>query len=153
TAVRRARLDDAIYDGINAATTAMLLGDVEGARRLARQVRRRCQKRLQSGEDYWAQASLGEAAVILGEDTVAADHYTKAATLSRGQLADLTSTRRTARWLAECLYGDPHRFDTCFAIPRVVVFAGHMIDQPGRPEPRFPAHLESSISKALTQRL
>ena len=153
TAVRRARLDDAIYDGINAATTALLLGEAERARRLARQVRRRCQKRLQFGADYWAQASLGEAAVILGEDTAAAEHYTKAATLGRGQLADQSSTRRTARWLADCLYGGPHRFDACFAIPRVVVFAGHMIDQPERPEPRFPAQLEPSIAKALAQRL
>src|SRR5207302_855783 len=37
--------------------------------------------------------------------------------------------------------------------PAAVVFAGHMIDQPGRPVPRFPPQLEAMVRDSIRERL
>ncbi|MFQ5793680.1 MAG: RyR domain-containing protein [Candidatus Bipolaricaulia bacterium] len=152
-AVRGNKVDDAIYTGINAATTALLMGQQEHAKELARKVRVLCLEKLQEQDDYWAEASLGEAAIILGEWIEAEARYIRAAEQGQGNYADLGSTRHNARLLMEYLGGDKHRFDRCFGIPRIVVFAGHMIDQPGRPRPRFPQSLEKLVRQEIAARL
>jgi class 3 adenylate cyclase/tetratricopeptide (TPR) repeat protein len=152
-ALERGDLDDAIYTGINTASTAVFIGDKELAQGLARKVCLICHERLQERDDYWAMASLGEAAVILGEWTDAEDWYSKAAHLLKGNFADLSSTRRQARILLESLGHDKHRFDHCFGIPRIVVFAGHMVDHAHRPRPRFPQSLEEQVRRAVALKL
>jgi len=44
-------------------------------------------------------------------------------------------------------------FDHCFGIPKVVVFAGHMIDRPERPSRRFPQALEKMVRRDIDARL
>jgi len=44
-------------------------------------------------------------------------------------------------------------FDHCFGIPKVVVFAGHMIDRPERPSRRFPQALEKMVRRDIDPRL
>jgi class 3 adenylate cyclase len=39
--------------------------------------------------------------------------------------------------------------DDIFRIPKVAVFAGHMIDTPGRSQERFPAGIESAVAEAI----
>src|SRR5207245_3828341 len=51
------------------------------------------------------------------------------------------------------LGGDRERIERCFAIPRVAVFAGHMIDRPERTSPRFPPKLEPAVKAAIDQRI
>ena len=99
-------------------------------------------------EAYWLRATIGEAWLILKELTRAEEWYTRAVEAG-----------------AETLWG--HQFDApqcsndrevssaglasrrkMFCIPAVAVFSGHMIDRPGRPEPRFPPHLEPSVGNA-----
>ncbi len=151
---KKIRLDDAIYNGINAATAALLMRQRNQAEALAHGVRKICLKKLERKKDnYWALASLGEAATILGEWTEAEDRYSEASEQGHRNFADLSSTRRQARILLEHLGLDSHRFDHCFGIPRVVVFAGHMIDQPGRPRPRFPQFLEQKVREGIATRL
>jgi hypothetical protein len=70
-ACRQGDAAEAYYTGINAATLALLRGDIEGARQTARQVRALCEGEIAragaSGSDYWVRATLAEAALILGE--------------------------------------------------------------------------------------
>jgi tetratricopeptide (TPR) repeat protein len=71
------------YAGINAATTALLLGKIERAREIAAEVRDICLAH--AGVDYWREATLGEAALILGEPQRAAAHYAGARALAKGR--------------------------------------------------------------------
>jgi len=151
------RLDDTIYTGINAASTAVFAGNLEKARYLAGQVRDYCQKRLEETPRdycrYWAEASLAEALVVVGERAEAAELYAKAAGLIPRDHAELARTRQQARWLMKDLGGDLSHFDRCFGLGRVVMFVGHMIDRPSRSQPRFPAPLEPAVKAEIQQRL
>ena len=69
-------------------------------------------------------ASLGEAALILGDFNEAKERYCAAGEAGKGHYGDLSTTRRQARKLIEFLREDPHQFDDCFIIPIVAVFSG-----------------------------
>ncbi|MEW6733318.1 MAG: tetratricopeptide repeat-containing protein, partial [Acidobacteriota bacterium] len=145
------------YTGINAAAMALLLKERAIANKLAMDVRKICLEKLNNNisedDSYWLPATLGEAAVILGDWAQAEDYYHQAAEQAQAKVADLVATRRQARLLAEFLSGDRQRFDDCFRIPQVVVFAGHMIDQPGRLQPRFPSQLEPAVYQEIAKQL
>jgi class 3 adenylate cyclase len=146
--------DDALYNGINAASTALLTGKKGEAKTLAGEVRRICLENLElKKRDYWPVATLGEAAVLLGDWKEAETRYREAGRLGRKNFGDLSSTRHQARTLLTFLRLDPHRFDHCFSIPKVVVFSGHMVDWPGRPVPRFPQSMVESVRVAIGGRL
>jgi class 3 adenylate cyclase/tetratricopeptide (TPR) repeat protein len=149
------------WSGINAATLARYLNDQEKAMALANQVTDQCLQELARktggpGELYWLQATLGEAALIRGEVSDAIKWYTQAGQGAGRKYGDLASTRRNARLLFTVLDLDPdqrQRIEACFPIPRVVVFAGHMIDQPGRLTPRFPNYLASRVYQKIADTL
>jgi class 3 adenylate cyclase len=144
------------YAGINAATLSLLLGKLDLARTLARETRDLCLDALKepANEDqYWPLATLGEAALILEEWPQAEDWYRQARSLAHGRLGDLSSTRRNAKLVLDRLGGDPSTTERWLRLPSVVVFVGHMIDQPGRPVPRFPPPIEKKVYEALGERL
>jgi class 3 adenylate cyclase len=146
------------YSGINAATMALLLGQRKRAVRLAGEVREACLKELkrlpkESDDRYWPLATLGEAALILGEWNAAEDWYGQATEIGLTKFGELTSTRRNARLIIDYLKGDRARIDKYFRIPRVAVFSGHMIDRPGRSMPRFPSQLEEAVREEIRRRL
>ena len=148
---------DAYYAGINAAALAVLQGRLELARRMARSVQAICRRDASAGEDasarYWRQATLGEAALILGDAAEAGRSYARAAALAAGRPGDISSTRRQARLLAAHL--PPMQADATQAlqVAPVLMFAGNMIDRAERPVPRFPAALEPAVRAALRARL
>jgi len=147
------------WSGINAATIARYLNNNEQALVLANRVTDQCLQELaretgDPGELYWLQATLGEAALIRGELSDAIKWYTEAGREAGGRYGDLASTRRNARLLFKVMDLDPdeqQRIESCFQIPRVVVFAGHMIDQPGRPKSRFPNYLAPLVSEKIAE--
>ncbi|MEA3400526.1 MAG: TRAFs-binding domain-containing protein [Armatimonadota bacterium] len=146
------------WTGINAATMALVRGLRDEARELAEEVRDLCQAELEDaesegGEHYWPLATLGEAALILGDEEEAAQWYEQAAEAGAGQLGDLSSTRRNARLILEHVDCDAGAIEGCLRIPNVIVFAGHMIDQPGRAEPRFPPDLADEVYAQILDRL
>jgi class 3 adenylate cyclase len=149
------RLGGGHWPGINAATLALVLGRADQAAEFARAVHDRCAEALAAaGADrYWLLATLGEAALILGEWSRAEEWYGQASLTAAGRFGDLSSTRRNARLIARCLGADTTRVDRWFHIPRVVVFAGHLIDRPERATPRFPAALEDAVRRALVAQL
>lgn len=150
----RSATADAIYTGINAATMAVLQGDIERARRMAAEVREICLRDRGGGEGaYWREATLGEAALILGDMPAATAHYGNAARLAGGRHGDVSTTRRQARLLAGHLPGATGAIADVLRVPPIVVFTGNMIDQPGRATARFPAQLEAAVREVLRARL
>jgi class 3 adenylate cyclase len=147
---------DAWYTGINAATIAVLQGDLTKARQIAGEVKELCVRALakaQAAPDYWLEATLGEAALILGEEAESIAHYTQAAALGAGRYGNLASTRRQAELLAARLPGRSAWLSAILRIPPVLVYTGHMIDHPGRPHPRFPIEIEAAVSAVIRERL
>jgi class 3 adenylate cyclase len=96
---------------------------------------------------------MGEAALILGEWSAAEDWFRRAVEVAGKRFGDLHSPRRIARLLLTYLGGDRDRIEGCFRVPSVVVFAGHIVDVPGRSNPRFPAQLEPAVLESLRERL
>jgi class 3 adenylate cyclase len=149
---------DGYYTGINAATMALLRGDSANARQIATQVEALCERAIREfGDDpadvYWPQATLAEAALIRGERDEAQVRYAAAAALAGKHYGDLSSTRRQARLLLEHLGESSAWLDEAMRLPPVVVYTGHMIDAPGRYEPRFPPALESAVRADIRARL
>ena len=151
------RASGGVWSGINAATTALLLGRQEEARTIARGVRERCRAAERDdpsrASDYWHLATMAEADLILGDLGAAEDVYARAAAIGRRRAADTVSTRRNARLIVGALGVDGARIDECLRAPRVVAFAGHLIDRPGRGAPRFPPALENAAAAAIRERL
>lgn len=153
TGKSRGWMDRSMYTGINAATTSLLAGDERMALQLAGEVREICHKRLKTGEDYWALATLGEVAIIQRQWSEAEAWYEKATAMAKGNYRVLSSTSRQAKIIVNHYNEDWDRFSSCFGIPQVVVFSGHMIDQPGREIPRFPKHLEERVREEIRKKL
>jgi class 3 adenylate cyclase len=139
------------FPGINAATMLQLMGHTEDARALARDARAAALKSIATAE-HWRQAILGEAALLLGEDDLAAAHYHGAVAAARQEVGHIASMRRQVRLLASTM-PIPEVVRSALEVPRVVVFTGHMLDAPGRSTSRFPAAIEPSVAAAITNRV
>lgn len=151
SAVAKNSADGALYAGINAATTALLLGESAFASELAEKVADICRSKPDTDSDYWALATLGECAVIAGQLDQAAHHYSAAVALAEGNYADIASTRRNAELLLRHRGNDLTKLSEWFPIPNVGVFTGHLIDGPGKPV-RFP-HSQIETVQAELQRV
>ncbi|NEQ33558.1 MAG: DUF4071 domain-containing protein, partial [Leptolyngbya sp. SIO4C5] len=151
------RLNRSIWTGINGATMALLQGQVEYAQAFAQQVRHQCLSQLDkvqaTSDRYWLLATLGEAALILGNLAEAEDCYGQAVAVGQRQFGNLSSSRRNALLIAQYLNLDLSQIKRWFQLPRVVVFCGHMIDRPDRPVPRFPPDLAPRVYQAIRDRL
>ena len=151
------------YTGINAAALALLLGASRTAQSLAQRVLSDCLewwKTIETGEGspgddlYWLAATMGEAALILGENEAATRWYHEANAIGRRtrRFGDMGSTRQQ---LAVILFPelglDLAGLDDLFPMPKVAVFTGHMIDRPDRARPRFPPlpALEEQVKTAV----
>lgn len=145
------------FGAINAATLAACLGRRQRADELAREAEAACRRELENlkpGDDaYWATATLGEAALVRRDFAAAGEWYRKAAAAAGGQFGNVSATRRNARLLLRAYGEDPDLLNRWLPLKRVVVFAGHTIDRPGRPRPRFPAELEAEVARQIRQRL
>ncbi len=151
-------LSDDTFPGINAATLALLAGERDLSRTLAARVRDQAQEQLEkpNGQrDAWGLATLGEACLLLDDQTAAKGRYGQAVRLSREAHADgdIESMHRQLRLLSPHLPIDRDLL-ALFRIGPVVVFAGHSLDRPGDP-PRFPADpaLEALVRKAIRNEL
>lgn len=126
--------------------------------------------------DGWLVATLAESLVHQGENAEASQLYRQAAGIFSGRWRDIASMRRQARevlrfvkerppaasrsydlnairrrargWLGRAEPGEEW-LDRCFDFPSVVVFSGHMIDQPGRTPPRFPPEREAAVREQI----
>ncbi len=135
------------YCGINAATLSILLDETEEGKRLANETL----QALPPKEDAWSVATAAEAYLILEDIDKAKELYRRAVAIGQDRWADIASTRRQCRLLCGKMKGKRALLDSCFPSNNVGFFAGHMIDAPGRPKPRFPAESIPSVEKRIEE--
>ena len=120
------------WSGINAAALALYLGKNETAQELARNVRELCSQEMvwaisAGGDLYWPLSSMGEAFLIEEQVDEAEKWYTDAVSMAVSRYGDLNSTRKNARLILANLELNQEmkdRIDSCFIVPRIVVFEG-----------------------------
>lgn len=137
------------WSGINAATTALLLGQNEDALMLAGKVRESCLREIepadnQDDRNYWLLATLAEASLVLQDWPEAESLYRRAAKVGGHKFGDLSSTRHNALLILNHLGKANTNIEEILRIPPIVVFSGHM---------RFPPALEDSVREAIRGRL
>ncbi len=139
------------YPGINAATLSLLLGDRAEARRLAQEILAQLAAQA-TPPTCWDHATAGEAELLLGAFDRARQSYAAAFALAPGDAGSVATMRRQVGLLARVI---PEAAGAMRVLPAadVLAFAGHMIDAPGRPVPRFPAALASAVEDAFRRHL
>lgn len=152
------QLSGSLWTGINAATMALLRGNIAQAHQVAQAVLIKGQAKLKTDElagkdTYWILATLGEAELILEHWESAEHYYRLAVNLGRGRFGDICSSYRNAALLMQHYGEGSERLNQWFQMPRVIVFCGHRIDGPDRLVPRFPPHLETKVYEAIRNRL
>jgi len=155
-ALRLGNVEDAYFTGINAATLSLVTGEAKRASELARQVRALCLQELErcpQPSPYWLHATVAEAALLLGDRAEAEEHYGLAAERAGARYADLSTTRRQARWVLAQRAEDPGWVEDILRVPPLLMFTGHMIDRPERETPRFPPELEEPAAGSIRQRI
>lgn len=153
------------WSGINAATLALVSGDVAQARQLAEQVLRVLEptlRRFRAGdtappgdgpEAYWDYATIGEAALILDRHDLVDWAFANAARVSEGQLGNRASSLRNVELVLR-EHGAARPFvERHFQPPQVVLFSCHMLDAPGRQPPRFEPSAERVIYEHILDTL
>lgn len=139
------------FPGINAATMLRLTQGEAAAGALAREVRAAAADSA-SMPAHWRSATLGEAALLLGDADAAAAHYRAAVAAARPNIGDIASMRRQVRLIGSAI-AIPATVRAALAIPRVAAFTGHMLDAPRRSPARFPASLEAAVARELAARV
>lgn len=140
------------YSGINAATMSALIGDWDTAGKLARRVMKICEELVAAGRPQrpWIEATMGEAAALLGEEELALRSYGAARSEAGDNLAEVASMRRQLKLLrrvtplAEELLAE-------ITVPPVAAFVGHNLDRPGRRRARFPAASAAAVKQAIAE--
>ena len=135
------------YPGINAASLSMLLGERDEARRLAREVLERLASR-SAPPSAWDFATRGEAELLLGEREAATRSYAAARREAGGNAGMVATMRRQMALLARVL-PDAAALRTLLPTADVVAFAGHMVDAPGRAQPRFPQAIVPAVAASI----
>jgi tetratricopeptide (TPR) repeat protein len=119
--------------------------------------------------DYWARVTLADLELLTGEKSIIERAYRAAVAVAEKDHFALDSSRRQLLFLKDLLLR-PTEVDAAIKIfdrelerlgtptkhwmPRLVfLFSGHMIDVPGREEPRFPAEKEAIAAQAIATRL
>jgi hypothetical protein len=141
------------FPAINAATLSAAAGNLDQARRIASQIEQILDgsERPDMGaeERFWRLATLIETKIHLGkfQDLPALVEQGLALDLGDQAFAMKTTVARSVM-IASDAHGLDRSWLTPFLPPRVVHYAGHMIDRPQAPE-RFPASAEPQIAAAI----
>src|SRR5262249_3508268 len=77
-----------------------------------------------------------------------------AGNLGRERLGDVLSTWGNARLILSLMDSSvAHRIERALDVPRVVVFAGHRVDEPGTAVPRFPGDRAEEVRERIKGKL
>jgi tetratricopeptide (TPR) repeat protein len=147
------------YPGINAAALALELGRKDESRRLARAVVEELEALDRSEMSPWHYATFGEAHLLLADPTAedaldtSRDWYGLAVRSDPNAVQSIAVMRQQARIELGLLGFPEEALDDLFQIRSVVAFTGHLMDDPDRDVPRFPASMEGAVRRALRDRL
>jgi class 3 adenylate cyclase/tetratricopeptide (TPR) repeat protein len=145
------------WTGINAATMSLLLGEAPAAAELATQVLAVCAGAARTRnpqQRFWVDATRGEALLLLGRPDQAREAYAAAVSRLGGkQHEELISVTQQLRLLARHGVAVPDAITWMLRPAQIAVFAGHMLDAPGRVRPRFPPALEGALRTAIDAEL
>lgn len=137
------------FPGINYASMLMLAGEKHESVRVARELMNLCAGLISDGiSDYWLYATCAEACLLLGDQVGATGYYLKARIIAGKQFGNLASSRRQVKLLSNALEIDPAVM-RALEMPKVATFTGHMLDQPDRLFPRFPAEAETKVASLI----
>jgi len=157
SALKKEDIDQAYYNGINAATLALFSGEAKTSETLARTVTDLCLTKLKELEEVevspWLYATLGEAHLLTGNQSEAKRWYRKGAQKAQGAIRDIASMRKQARAILQETGADSAQLEDCFQIPAVIAFTGHMIDPPDRAQKRFPQEQEPLVRDEISRKL
>ncbi len=149
TYVRSFQMTGHYYPGINAATMSFLAGQAKRGKDIAREVIPRIPP---DTTDFWETATLAEALLLTGQSSKASEIFLKARNLTESDWGKLGSVYNQL-WLLNHYLPVPREILRAFHPPGIAAFIGHMIDQPSRATPRFPAYAESSARAAIASAL
>jgi len=133
------------YTGINAATMSLVSGEREKALSIAEKVAAIVDH---SDKDFWELMTLGEAYLLIGDAGSSVRHYAEACRLAGKNYGDINSAFKQVQLIAGHLKV-PEELFALLKPPTIVAFAGHMIDRPGRKEPRFPEELADPVKAEI----
>lgn len=146
------------YNGINAATTTLLLSSTkqewEEAAQLSDRAAEacRCEAEL-TGSSLWTEATLGEAELVKGQMDLAARHYSTFSTLAAGNTGAIQSARAQARRILAKRQLDTEVINEWMPVSPIMMFAGHMVDAPNRTSPRLPPEMCEPLKAQIRARL
>ncbi len=120
-------------------------------------------------DDYWSKALIADFEVLTGDPKAAEKAYKAAVTFAEDNWPALESSRRNLQILKDLGF-NPENVEAALKVldralikiksakasrtPRkVFLFSGHAIDSTARPEPRFPASMETIAKMAIEEKL
>ena len=139
--------------GIEAATTAFRIGLHAEGRLLAQKILEILERERMDRLPHEALATRGEAYVLVGDMEKAREWYGKAVSLCRTDHDSIAAIRKKARLHLQALGLERKTMDDVLTVPRIVAFAGHMVDEPGRAIPRFPPDKVEAVRNEIARRL
>ncbi len=105
-------------------------------------------------DPFWRHTFIGEIALLESrvDDAIAA--FREAGAHADRRFGLVNTSFRMARALSAGFSEDLRtEIEGCFQLPTVVVFAGHMFDQPGQSPPRFPATWAIAVKNKIREQL
>lgn len=164
------------YSGINALTLMHLYRDLTGETRydremttLAGAVRFAAECEQDQDQLFWSKATLGDLEVLIGTPDTVKSAYKEAIAKSEKDWFAINSSLaqllllKDLRFRPDAVAAGIATFERALDklarpeygwLPRqVFLFSGHMIDEPGRPAPRFPANKETIAAQKISEAL
>ena len=158
-ALKNRNNNNAFYNGINAATIALFLGETTKSIEIANHVTKVCTQVIADCERdaievmYWVYATLGEAALLLNNIESAKSFYETAILKIGNDMRGKNSMHKQVEKILSFKNIEFDIFDEIFKKPTVIVFSGHMIDSSELKAPRFPANAENFVRKEIKNEL
>lgn len=148
------RSNRGMWSGIHAAWLALELGREDKASELAALIEAGVRETLKKAEaegtdTMWHRVIAGIAAILQRHFRQGFESFQELAEISQGRSGDMAEVRHIARSVLELLGEDPAPLERVMPSPKVVVFAGHMIDFADRKEPRFPPSLVDTVASEI----
>jgi len=161
------------YSGINALTLKLLLQHLGGATdtatldELTGGVRWAIGTALQRDKaDYWARISYAELCLLLNKKESVARAYKDAMVVANRDWFALDSSRQTLQLFADLSFhpektavalniieAELQHATPSITVNKVLLFSGHMMDTPDRPELRFPADMKAAAAERIAKAL